>query len=150
MKLKPILGCELNVCKNHQDKSVQDNGAQIPFLAKNKNGYHNLSKLSSLAYVNGFYYVPRVDKALIAEYKEDLITLTGSLYGVIPNLILNVGEKQAEEEFKLWLDMFGDDFYVEIIKHGLEEEEHVNKVLIRFAKKYVCPGIYRRSCFRIL
>ena len=64
-KLKPIIGCELNVCKNHQDKSVQDNGAQIPFLAKNKNGYHNLAKLSSLAYIEGFYYLPRVDKDLI-------------------------------------------------------------------------------------
>ena len=136
MKLKPILGCELNVCKNHQGKSLQDNGAQIPFLAKNKNGYHNLSKLSSLAYVDGFYYVPRVDKDLIAEYKEDLIALTGSLYGAIPNLILNVGEKQAEEEFIWWHKMFGDDFYVEINRHNLEEENHVNKVLIQLAEKY--------------
>jgi len=136
MKLKPILGCELNVCKNHQDKSLQDNGAQIPFLAKNKNGYHNLSKLSSLAYIEGFYYVPRVDKDLIAEYKEDLIALTGSLYGAIPNLILNVGEKQAEEEFIWWHKMFGDDFYVEINRHNLEEENHVNKVLIQLAEKY--------------
>ncbi len=136
MKLKPILGCELNVCKNHQGKSLQDNGAQIPFLAKNKNGYHNLSKLSSLAFVDGFYYVPRVDKDLIAEYKEDLIALTGSLYGAIPNLILNVGEKQAEEEFIWWHKMFGDDFYVEINRHNLEEENHVNKVLIQLAEKY--------------
>ena len=136
MKLKPILGCELNVCKNHQGKSLQDNGAQIPFLAKNKNGYHNLSKLSSLAYIEGFYYVPRVDKDLIAEYKEDLIALTGSLYGAIPNLILNVGEKQAEEEFIWWHKMFGDDFYVEINRHNLEEENHVNKVLIQLAEKY--------------
>ncbi len=135
-KLKPIIGCELNVCKNHQDKSVQDNGAQIPFLAKNKNGYHNLSKLSSLAYIEGFYYLPRVDKDLILKYKEDLIALTGSLYGAIPNLILNVGEKQAEEEFKWWKETFGDDFYVEICRHNLEEEHHVNKVLMQFAQKY--------------
>jgi len=135
-KLKAILGCELNVCKNHKDKSIQDNGAQVPFLAKNKNGYHNLSKLSSLAFLDGFYYLPRVDKELIIKYNEDLVTLTGGSYGPIPYLILNVGEKQAEEEFKWWHEQFGDDFYVEIIRHDLEEEKHVNKVLLQFAKKY--------------
>ena len=136
LKLKPILGCELNVCNNHLDKSFKDYGAQIPFLAKNKIGYHNLSKLCSLAYIDGFYYVPRVDKDLILKYKEGLIILSGSLYGSISNLILNVGEEQAEEEFKWWLENFGDDFYVEINRHGLEEEDHVNNVLIKFARKY--------------
>jgi len=135
-KLKAVLGCELNVCKNHADKSVKDYGAQVPFFCKNKNGFHNLAKLSSLGNVEGFYYVPRVDKELIASHKQDLIALTGSTYGIIPNLILNVGEGQAEEEFKWWVDTFGDDFYVEINRHNLDEERHVNKVLIAFAKKY--------------
>ena len=134
--LKAVLGCELNVCRNHADKSTKDYGSQIPFLCKNKNGFHNLSKLSSLGNIDGFYYVPRVDKDLVKTYKEDLIALTGSLYGAIPNLILNVGEAQAEEEFKWWLDTFGDDFYVEINRHNLEEENHINKVLISFARKY--------------
>ena len=136
LKLKPILGCELNVCSNHLDKSFKDYGAQIPFLAKNKQGYHNLSKLSSLAYIDGFYYVPRVDKELILKYKEGLIVLSGSLYGSVSNLILNVGEEQAEEEFKWWCENFGEDFYVELNKHGLDEETHVNNVLIKFAEKY--------------
>ena len=136
LKLKPILGCELNVCINHLDKSVKDYGSQIPFLAKNKIGYHNLSKLSSLGYVEGFYYIPRVDKDLILKYKKGLIVLSGSLYGSISNLILNIGESQAEDEFKWWYDNFGDDFYVEINRHGLEDEDHVNKILIALAKKY--------------
>ena len=135
-KLKAILGCELNVCKNHADKTVKDSGSQIPFLCKNKNGFHNLAKLSSLGNVAGFYYVPRVDKDLITEHKQDLIALTGSTYGAIPNLILNVGEAQAEEEFKWWHTTFGNDFYVEINRHDLDEERHVNKVLIAFARKY--------------
>ncbi|MFQ3332226.1 MAG: DNA polymerase-3 subunit alpha [Thalassomonas sp.] len=135
-KLKAILGCELNVCKNHADKTVKDSGSQIPFLCKNKNGFHNLAKLSSLGNVAGFYYVPRVDKDLITEHKQDLIALTGSTYGAIPNLILNVGEAQAEEEFKWWYTTFGNDFYVEINRHDLDEERHVNKVLIAFARKY--------------
>ena len=134
--LKAVLGCELNVCKNHADKTLKDHGAQVPFLCKNKNGFHNLAKLSSLGNVAGFYYVPRVDKDLITEHKQDLIALTGSTYGAIPNLILNVGELQAEEEFKWWVDTFGDDFYVEINRHNLEEERHINKVLIAFASKY--------------
>jgi len=136
LKLKPVLGCELNVCINHKDKSLKDYGSQIPFLAKNKIGYHNLSKLSSLAYIDGFYYVPRVDKELILKHKEGLIVLSGSLYGSISNLILNVGEEQAEEEFKWWKQNFEEDFYVEINRHGLNEEDHVNSVLINFAKKY--------------
>lgn len=136
LKLKPILGCELNVCSSHTDKSVKDNGAQIPFLAKNKIGYHNLSKLSSLGFINGFYYVPRVDKELILKYSNGLIALTGSLYGEIPNLILNIGEEQAEEEFKWWVENFKDDFYVELNRHGLDKENHVNSVLLRFAEKY--------------
>ena len=136
LKLKPVLGCELNVCINHKDKSFKDYGSQIPFLAKNKVGYHNLSKLSSLAYIDGFYYVPRVDKELILKHKEGLIVLSGSLYGSISNLILNVGEEQAEEEFKWWKQNFEEDFYVEINRHGLNEEDHVNSILINFAKKY--------------
>ena len=59
-------------------------------LAKNKNGYHNLAKLSSKAYTDGFYYVPRIDKKLILEYKEDLMVLTGNLYGEVPSKVLNV------------------------------------------------------------
>ena len=134
--LKAVLGCELNVCKEHTDKSIKDYGYQVPFLCKDKRGFHNLSKLSSLGNIEGFYYVPRVDKGLIEKNKDGLIALTGSLYGPVSKLILNVGEQQAEEEFKWWLDTFGDDFYVEINRHNLEEEDHVNKVLIDFAHKY--------------
>ncbi len=136
LKLKPVLGCELNVCKDHLDKSTKDYGSQVPFLCKNKQGFHNLSKLSSLGNIEGFYYVPRVDKSIIKQYKEGLIALTGSSYGPIPKLILNNGEQQAEEEFKWWLDTFGDDFYIEINRHNLDEENYINKVLINFAHKY--------------
>ena len=134
--LKAVMGCELNVCKDHLDKSTKDHGYQVPFLCKNKSGYHNLSILSSLGNIDGFYYVPRVDKDLIKAHKDDLIALTGSTYGAIPNMILNVGEKQAEDEFRWWHETFGDDFYVEINRHNLEDENHVNKVLIFFARKY--------------
>ena len=145
--LKPIIGCELSVCKDHTDKSVKDFGFQQVFLCKNKKGYHNLSKLSSLGYIDGFYYIPRVDKDLILEYKEDLIALSGSNYGEIPNLILNVGEAQAEEAFVWWKDNFGDDFYVELMRHNLDEEKHVNRILLKFARKYDVKVIASNNVF---
>jgi len=135
-ELLPIIGCEFNVCRNHEDKSQKDNGYQIVLLAKNKKGYHNLVKLSSLAYTKGMYYVPRIDKKLIERYKEDLIVLSGNLYGEIPNLILNVGESQAEEALLWWKGQFGSDFYLEIMRHGQENENRVNETLIRFSEKH--------------
>ncbi len=132
----PIVGCEFQVCENHADKSQKDNGYQIVMLAKNKNGYHNLAKMSSIAFVDGKYYVPRIDKDIIERYKEDVIVLTGNLYGEVPSKVLNVGEKQAEEALLWWKKTFGDDLYMEIMRHGQEDEDRVNQVLIQFAKKH--------------
>ncbi|SHG97225.1 DNA polymerase III subunit alpha [Winogradskyella jejuensis] len=134
--IKPIIGCEFFVCENHEDKTRKDNGYQIVLLAKNKNGYHNLAKLSSAAFTNGFYYVPRIDKKLIEQYKEDLICLTGNLYGEVPSKVLNVGEKQAEEALIWWKDTFKNDLYIELMRHNQEDENRVNPVLIQFAQKY--------------
>jgi DNA polymerase-3 subunit alpha len=135
-ELKAIIGCELYVCKDRKDRSKQDNGFTQVFLAKNKNGYQNLSKLSSIGFMEGFYYVPRIDRDTLLQYKNDLIATTGSLSGEIPNLILNVGETQAEEAFVWWKEQFGEDFYVELNNHNLPEERAVNEVLLRFANKY--------------
>jgi DNA polymerase III, alpha subunit (EC 2.7.7.7) len=80
-------------------------------LAKNFNGYKNLAKLSSIGYVNGFYFgVPRISKEMIAQYKEDLIALTAGTFGDVPNTILEFGEQKGEEVFKWWKETFGDDF----------------------------------------
>ncbi len=134
--LKAIVGAELNVCRNHADKSQKDDGYPIVFLARNKNGYHKLAKLSSLAYTQGFYYVPRIDRELIAQFNEDLIVTTGGLFSEIPSLILNVGERQAEEAFVWWKEQFGDRFYAELNRHGLEEEQVVNETLLRFCAQH--------------
>lgn len=135
-EITPIIGCEFQVCEDHTNKSQKDNGYQIVFLAKNKNGYHNLAKMSSIAFVDGKYYVPRIDKKIIEQYKEDLIVLTGNLYGEVPSLVLNVGENQAEDALLWWKEQFGDDLYMEIMRHGQEDEDRVNQVLIKFAKKH--------------
>ncbi|TMM58392.1 DNA polymerase III subunit alpha [Maribacter algarum] len=135
-EIKPIIGCEFFVCDDHTNKNVKDYGYQIVLLAKNKKGYHNLAKMSSIAYTDGFYYVPRIDRKVIEQYKEDIIVLTGNLYGEVPGKILNVGEKQAEEALVWWKEQFGDDLYVEIMRHGQEDEDRVNQVLIPMAKKH--------------
>jgi DNA polymerase-3 subunit alpha len=135
-EILPIIGCEFNVCTDLNDKSQKENGYQVVFLAKNKAGYQNLIKLASLAYTKGMYYVPRIDKKLIEEYKSDIIVLSGNLYGEIPNLILNVGENQAEEALIWWKNTFKEDFYIELSRHNLEIENRVNTTLVELAHKH--------------
>ncbi|WP_149915681.1 DNA polymerase III subunit alpha [Sphingobacterium cavernae] len=134
--IKPIVGCEFFICEDRKDKTRKDNGYQVVFLAKNKAGYHNLAKMASIAYTDGFYYVPRIDKAVVEQYKENLIVLSGNLQGEVPNKVLNIGENQAEEALLWWKKQFGDDFYMEIMRHGQEDENRVNDTLISLAKKH--------------
>ncbi len=135
-EIKPILGCEFFVCEDHTNKNVKDHGYQVVLLAKNKKGYHNLAKMSSLAYTDGFYYVPRIDRQLLETYKDDIIMLTGNLYGEVPSKILNVGEKQAEEALLSWKALFGGDLYIEVMRHGQEDEDRANQVLIAMAGRH--------------
>ena len=139
--VKVIVGCDVYmVADRHQKKFTKDfrdrRTIQL-LLAKNQAGYQNLSKLCSLGYIEGSYGgYPRVDKELIQQYAGNLIATTGSLSGEIPDLILNTGEHQAEEAFQWWVDTFGDDFYVELQRHGLPEENRVNEIMLGFARKY--------------
>ncbi|MFM1878890.1 MAG: hypothetical protein RLZZ241_1756 [Bacteroidota bacterium] len=135
-EITPIIGCEFYVCEDRLNKSVKDYGFQIVMLAKDKAGYQNLAKMSSIAYTEGFYYVPRIDREIVARYKEGLIVLTGNLYGEVPYKILNQGEKQAEEALLWWKSQFGADLYVELMRHGQEDEDRANKSLISLAARH--------------
>ena len=147
--IKPIVGCEFFVCDDHKDKTRKDNGYQIVFLAKTKKGYHNLAKMSSIAYTEGFYYVPRIDRGVIEKYKEDVIVLSGNLYGEIPSKILNLGEIQAEESLIWWKNTFGDDLYIEVMRHNQEDENRVNEGLISLAKKHQVKIVATNNTFYI-
>lgn len=134
--IKPILGCEFYLTQDAQDKKNKNNGYTQVLIAKNKAGYHHLIHLSTFSFVEGFYYVPRIDKEILLQYKENLIATTGSLRSEIPHLLLHVGEEQAKQAFLWWQQEFGENFYVELQNHGLEEEAYVNKILIEWANQY--------------
>ncbi len=148
--LKPIIGCEFYVCENRNDKTRKDKGYQVVMLAKNKNGYHNLAKMASIAYTEGFYYVPRIDREVVQRYKEDIIVLTGNLYGEVPAKILHLGEHQAEEALLWWKEVFQDDLYLEIMRHGQEDEDRVNETLLRFSRKHRIKLVAANSTYYIL
>ncbi|MEX2586254.1 MAG: DNA polymerase III subunit alpha [Balneolaceae bacterium] len=150
--IKPIIGSECYVVEDRHKKKFtrdhRDRRYQQIFLAKNMEGYQNLSELCSLGFIEGYYYkFPRVDRELIQRYRPGLIVTTGGLRGEVPDLILNRGEEAAEEAFRWWHETFGEDLYVELNRHGLEEEERVNQVLLRFAEKYHVSVIAANNVF---
>jgi len=150
--IKPIVGCEFYLSEERtKTKFTKDNPdkrfTQV-LLAKNKIGYQNLAKLSSLGFIEGLYGLyPRIDKQLVEQYKEGLIATTGGLTSEIPHLILNVGERQAEEVFTWWLKHFGEDFYIELNRHSTREEERVNETLLKFAKKHSVKYFAANECY---
>jgi DNA polymerase-3 subunit alpha len=150
--IKPIVGCEFYISEERtKTKFTKDNPdkrfTQV-LLAKNKIGYQNLAKLSSLGFIEGLYGLyPRIDKQLVEQYKEGLIATTGGLTSEIPHLILNVGERQAEEVFNWWHKQFGEDFYIELNRHSTREEERVNETLLKFAKKYSVKYFAANECY---
>ena len=139
--IKPIVGCEFYVVADRHKKVFTKESRDQRFhqllLAKNAKGYQNLVKLSSLGYMEGLYSKwPRIDKELILQYHEGLIATTCCLGASVPQAILKDGEEAAEKEFKWWLDLFGEDYYIELQRHDIPEQEKVNDVLLRFAKKH--------------
>jgi len=141
LKVKPIVGCEFYITENRHRKTFskeeKDPRHHQILLAKNEIGYKNLTKLTSLGYIEGMYSkYPRIDKELIHKYHEGLIATTCCLGAMVPQTIIRKGEAEGENEFKWWLNIFQEDFYVELQRHGMEEQEKVNKVLLKFAKKY--------------
>ena len=139
--VKPIVGCEFYVVEDRHKKQFtkekKDKRYHQLMLAKNAEGYKNLIKLCSLGYMEGLYSKwPRIDKELILKYHKGIIATTCCLGASVPQAILRDGEAEAEKEFKWWLDLFGEDFYVEMQRHDIPEQNIVNEVLLKFAKKY--------------
>jgi DNA polymerase-3 subunit alpha len=139
--VKPIIGCEFYLVPDrHQkqfSKEQRDERYHQLMLAKDEQGYKNLSKLCSLGYIEGLYSKwPRIDKELVQRYHQGLIATTCCLGAEVPQAILHKSEEEAERLFKWWLDLFGEDYYIELQRHDLPEQQQVNAVLLKFAKKY--------------
>ena len=141
LKVKPVVGCEFYITVNRHQKTFTKEQKDVRhhqiLLAKNDLGYRNLVKLTSLGFIEGMYSkYPRIDKELILQYHEGLIATTCCLGALVPQAILRKGEEEGENEFKWWLNIFQEDFYVELQRHGMPEQDRVNEILLKFAKKY--------------
>ena len=145
---KPIFGCEMYVAQKTRFDRVdkRDTGRHLVVLAKNIKGYHNLIKIVSRAWTEGFYSHPRTDKGELEAHKEGLIICSACLGGEIPRLIQAGEIEEAERQVQWWKETFGDDYYIEIQRHKTnipganqnvyEVQESVNPELIRIARKY--------------
>ncbi|MCK4630963.1 MAG: DNA polymerase III subunit alpha, partial [Bacteroidales bacterium] len=147
--IKPILGCEMYVAGNSRfkkDEKEDRAGFHLILLAKNMKGYKNLIKMVSLAWIEGFYYKPRIDKELLRKYSEGIIASSACLGGELPSVILNRKGEKAEEVVKEFVDIFGDDYYLELVRHETGDPEIdsdtfsrqviVNKKLIELSEKF--------------
>lgn len=125
--IKPIIGCELYIApfSRLDKKRIPGYSAGYPvvLLARNKQGYKNLCKLSSLAHMEGFYYTPRIDKALLEQHAEGLICLSGSVGGSIGSLIVADKEKELLDEVSWFKRVFGEDYYFELQRHSMTDEQ---------------------------
>ncbi|MCG8411491.1 MAG: DNA polymerase III subunit alpha, partial [Bacteroidales bacterium] len=146
--IKPIIGCEIYVAANNRfskSKKEDRSGYHLILLAKNKIGYQNLTKLISFAWIDGFYYTPRIDWEILKENHEGLIASSACLGGEVPQAIMKNSEIAGEEIAKQYQDLFGEDFYLEMQRHQsgnkkkdedvYENQVKVNESLIRISKK---------------
>ncbi len=141
LKVKPIVGCEFYLVENRHKrvftKDDKDQRFHQLLLAKNAEGYKNLVKMCSLGYIEGLYgKYPRIDKELIKKYHQGLIATTCCLGASVPRAIMQKSEEEAEKEFRWWFDIFHDDYYIELQRHDIPEQNKVNELLLKWAFKY--------------
>lgn len=141
--LKPIIGCEFYLVEDRFQKEFKNGKKDKRYhqlmLAKNEQGYKNLSKLCSLGFIEGYYSkFPRIDKELVRQYKDGLIATTCCVAAEVPQTYLHKGPEEAERVFLEWLDLFGEDYYIELQRHHLRgiDQEGVNRFLLQMAQKH--------------
>jgi DNA polymerase-3 subunit alpha len=148
--LKPIIGCEFYVAEGSRfEKKASkrgEAGTHLVLLAKNKEGYQNLLKLASIAYLEGFYYRPRIDKEVLKQYHQGLIAMSACLEGEIPRLLLGGNLNKAIEVAKWYKELFKDDFYLELQKNDLPEQDKVNEGILEIAEKLRIKCVATADC----
>ena len=124
--IKPIIGCEILLCNTSRlEKKKSNKSFPIVLLVKDAVGYKNLCKLSSIGFLEGFYYYPRIDKEVLEKYSEGLICLSGGSGGLIPNLIIEENKELLQKEVQWFLKIFGEDYYFELQNHTIQENDLV-------------------------
>ncbi len=140
--VKPIIGCEVYVApRSRTDKQpgIDNHYYHLILLAKNNEGYKNLSKLVSLSFVDGYYYKPRIDREILEKYHKGLICLSACLAGEVNQALLS-GQNEKAEQVALWhKKVFGDDYYIEIQNNGIKEQVLANQKLVQLARKLDIP-----------
>ena len=146
--IKPIIGCEVYMCKNHLDHTVQGREmTHLILLCENNTGYQNLMWLDSEAFVHGFYYKPRIDMDMLREHHEGLICLTACLSGQLPVYLLNGQYKEARAYISEMQALFGKDhFYIELMDHGIRDEKTVLPRLLSMAREMQVPVVATNDC----
>lgn len=148
--VKPIIGMEAYVApgsrKEKRTHRVKDASFHLVLLAKDEEGYRNLIKLATAAHLDGFYYKPRIDREILSQHRGGLIALSACLKGEIPYRILKGEPDQAREALRFYLDLFGDDFYLELHNHGIKEQQEVNAVLMDMAREFRVPLVATNDC----
>jgi len=134
--VKPVIGCEFYITPTQMSDRENRKRYHQVLLAKNMTGYKNLARLCSFGYIDGLYYKPRIDKQTLAEYSEGLIATTCCIASEINQTIINGTEEEAKKLFEWYVDLFGEDFYIELQRHGLKDQDKCNEVLIRWAREY--------------
>ncbi len=134
--IKPIIGCEFYVCDDHKNKNGRSKYSHLVLLAKNETGYINLCKLNTVSFKDGFYYKPRIDLNLLKEHSEGLVCLSACIAGDIPQAILRREYDEAKNLVVWFKSVFGDDFYLELQNHFLEEQVEINQKLREYSKKF--------------
>ena len=135
----PILGCEFYFTENRNIKNRSQPIYHQLLLAKDKTGFKNLMMLSSLSFLEGFYQKPRIDRELIEKYSEGLIATSSCLQGEIPQAILQGDIEKAKQLIKWWADRFPGRFYLELQRHGIPEQDKVNRVLFTLSRELGIP-----------
>ena len=146
--IKPIIGCEVYVCRDRLDKYAANREySHLILLCENNTGYQNLMKLVSEGFLTGYYYRPRIDYNLIRQHSEGLICLSACLSGDLPKLLLQGRYDDAEAYVREMQDIFGEkNFYVEIMDHGIREEKIVMPRLISLAREMNVPLVATNDC----
>ncbi len=142
--IKPIIGCEVYVAprgRHFKDGKQDASGNHLILLCKNEIGYKNLSYMVSMSFIDGFYSKPRVDMELLSAHSDGLIALSGCIAGRIPRLILAGSMAEAEAYALEMKSIFGDDFYLEVQNHGLDDERKANYGIKLISEKYGIPMV---------